>query len=127
MGWSTSVVSPPDGDMTDYLASLDKVRARDFSTLWPAHGPPIRAPRPFLDAYIAHRLAREAQILSRLAVGDAHIKQMVAAIYASVDKRLHPAACHSVLAHLTRLAKLGAVTCEAAPEIDALYRLARGA
>ncbi|MBI1188371.1 MAG: MBL fold metallo-hydrolase, partial [Alphaproteobacteria bacterium] len=69
MGWSTTVVSPPDGDMDDYMASLEKVRAGNFETLWPTHGPPIRDVRAFIDAYEAHRLDREAQILAQLRAG----------------------------------------------------------
>lgn len=124
MGWSTTVISPPDGDMDDYLASLEKVRARDFTTLWPTHGPPILQPRPFIDAYIAHRLEREAQIIARLEAGDTRIPDMVAVMYAAVDKRLHPAAAHSVLAHMIRLVKRGRVRCDGAPSVARTYRLA---
>src|SRR5690606_10390494 len=61
MGWSTTVITPPDGDMGAYFASLDLIKARNFTTLWPTHGPPVREVGPFLDGYIAHRRAREAQ------------------------------------------------------------------
>ena len=124
MGWSTTVIGPPDGDMSDYLASLEKVRDRGFATLWPTHGPPVREVRPFLDAFIEHRLEREAQIVAQLAAGKRLIKDIVAAIYADVDKRLHPAACHSVLAHMIRLVDLGRVGCGGAPRIDSEYWLA---
>lgn len=70
MGWSTTVISPPDGNMGDYYRSLAKVRARDFATLWPTHGPPVRDANAFIDAYVAHRRAREAAILERLRAGD---------------------------------------------------------
>jgi glyoxylase-like metal-dependent hydrolase (beta-lactamase superfamily II) len=123
MGWSTTVISPPDGDMDDYLASLEKVRDRDFTTLWPTHGPPIRDVRTFVQAYIDHRLAREAQILARLQAGDTRIPDMVAVMYADVDKRLHPAACHSVLAHMARLVKRGAVTTAGEPGVGSAYAL----
>jgi len=123
MGWSTTVISPPDGDMDDYLASLEKVRDRDYATLWPTHGPPIREVRPFVDAYIDHRLARETQIMARLEAGDTHIPAMVAVMYADVDKRLHAAACHSVLAHMARLVKRGVAVTEGAPTMAAAYRL----
>ena len=66
MGWSTSVVSPPDGDMTDYMASLDRLIARDDALLLPGHGPAIRDPKPFLQALRAHRLEREAKVLEAL-------------------------------------------------------------
>lgn len=127
MGWSTTVIGPPDGDMSDYLASLEKVRDRDFATLWPTHGPPVRDVRPFLEAFIEHRLEREAQIVEQLAAGRRLIKDMVAVIYADVDKRLHPAACHSVLAHMIRLVDLGQVACEGAPCVDSEYWLTRAA
>ncbi|MGE3251097.1 MAG: MBL fold metallo-hydrolase [Hyphomonadaceae bacterium] len=123
MGWSTTVISPPDGNMNDYLASLQKVRARNFDTLWPTHGPPIREVAPFIDAYVAHRLAREEQIRAQLRAGRTHIKDMVPVIYADVDPRLHPAACHSVLAHMIRLVELGEVACEGAPSVDAEFKL----
>ena len=77
MGWSTTVVAPPDGDMAAYMASLDAVIARRFSTIWPTHGAPILDPAPFLEAYRAHRLEREAQILAQLAAG--HRRESTAA------------------------------------------------
>lgn len=125
MGWSTTVISPPDGDMGDYYASLDKVAARGFSRLWPTHGPPVEDVAPFLAAYKAHRLARERQILEQLAAGRATIGEMVPVIYAEVDSRLHPAAAHSVLAHLIHLARSGAVACEGPPGPLSVYRLSR--
>ena len=109
MGWSTTIVSPPDGDMDAYLASLDRVIARGFRTLHPAHGPPVTEPAPFLEAYRAHRLHREAQVLAAVRSGVARVPEMVAALYAEVDPRLHPAAARSVLAHLIRLERLGRV------------------
>lgn len=122
MGWSTTVISPPDGDMDEYIASLIKVRDRDYATLWPTHGPPIRDVRPFVQAYIDHRLARETQIVARLEAGDTRIPDMVTVMYADVDKRLHPAACHSVLAHMTRLVKRGRVMADG-DGLAAEYRL----
>ncbi|MEO7026960.1 MAG: MBL fold metallo-hydrolase, partial [Caulobacteraceae bacterium] len=110
MGWSTTVVTPPDGDMGDYMASLRAVAARDFATLWPTHGPPVTDVAPFLAAYSEHRRERERQILRRLAAGDETIAAMVPTIYASVDPRLHAAAAHSMLAHMIELVKTGAVT-----------------
>jgi glyoxylase-like metal-dependent hydrolase (beta-lactamase superfamily II) len=124
MGWSTTVITPPDGDMGDYLRSLDRVRARNFSTLWPTHGPPIREVDPFIGAYIDHRRDRERQILARLAAGDTRITAMVPTIYAGVDPRLHAPAAHSVLAQMIELVKLGQVACEGPPGLDSAYRLA---
>ena len=109
MGWSTTVISPPDGDMAAYYASLDKVAARGFSRLWPTHGPPVEDVAPFLAAYKAHRLDRERQILDQLAQGRTRIPDMVRAIYADIDPRLHPAAAQSVLAHLIHLERAGRV------------------
>jgi glyoxylase-like metal-dependent hydrolase (beta-lactamase superfamily II) len=123
MGWSTTVISPPDGDMDDYFASLEKVRDRDFTTLWPTHGPPVRKVRAFVQSYIDHRLNREAEIIAQLQQGRAHIKEMVPVIYAAVDPRLHPAACHSVLAHMIRLVKRGRVRTEGEPGLDSDYKL----
>jgi glyoxylase-like metal-dependent hydrolase (beta-lactamase superfamily II) len=124
MGWSTTVVSPPDGDMTAYYASLDRVMAREFSTLWPTHGPPVTDPAPFLAAYKAHRLDRERQILRQLAAGRTRIRDMVPDMYAAVDKRLHPAAARSVLAHLQHLTRTGVVATADDPGPDSDYRLA---
>jgi glyoxylase-like metal-dependent hydrolase (beta-lactamase superfamily II) len=125
MGWSTTVISPPDGDMNDYFASLVKVRDRNYDTLWPTHGPPIKGNvREFVQAYIDHRIAREEQILEQLRLGRKTIREMVPVMYADVDKKLHPAACHSVLAHMMRLVKTGRVACMDAPCIDSIYALA---
>jgi len=122
MGWSTTVVAPPDGDMADYMASLDAVIARRFATLWPTHGAPVADPQPFLAAYRAHRLAREDQVLARLAAGDATIAAMVPILYAAVDSRLWPAASLSVLAHLIKLVREGRVVADPSPALDAVYR-----
>lgn len=121
MGWSTTVVAPPDGDMTAYLDSLDTVIAREFSTLWPTHGSPITEPGPFLRAYRAHRLDREAQILARLEAGDRRIAEMVPVLYAAVNPRLWPAASLSVWAHLIALERAGRVRSVPEPGIDALW------
>ncbi len=109
MGWSTTVVNPPDGDMAAYRANLKKLVAREDRILWPTHGGPIRDPKPFLEAYLAHRAEREAQILGALKSGIERIPGIVARLYADVDPRLHPAAARSVLAHLIELEKAGAV------------------
>lgn len=103
MGWSTTIVARPDGDMAAYFRSLDKVMARGFSTLWPTHGPPVTDPAPFLQAYRDHRLYREAQILAQLTDQPQAIRDMVPILYAQVDARLWPAAARSVEAHLIKL------------------------
>jgi glyoxylase-like metal-dependent hydrolase (beta-lactamase superfamily II) len=123
MGWSTTVVSPPDGDMDAYLSSLDKVAARNFETLWPTHGPPVTEVAPFIAAYRSHRLDREAQIIERLQAGQSRIKDMVPIMYAAVDPRLFPAAAHSVLAHIIRLVRLGRVRVAGLPGLDSDYAL----
>ena len=123
MGWSTTVVAPPDGDMTAYMASLDRVLARGFSTIWPTHGPAITQVAPFLKAYRHHRLEREAQIMARLAAGDETIAQMVPTLYAAVDQRLWPAASLSVLAHLIALVDRGVVAASPQPVLEARYRI----
>ncbi|TRO96566.1 MBL fold metallo-hydrolase [Glycocaulis profundi] len=124
MGWATSVVIPPDGDMTDYLASLARVRAMDFARLWPAHGPSVDDPAPFLDAYIAHRHAREDQIRAILRDGPAAIPQMVDRMYQGLDPRLKPAAAISVLAHMIGMVGRGEAACEGAPGVESVYTLA---
>jgi glyoxylase-like metal-dependent hydrolase (beta-lactamase superfamily II) len=109
MGWSTTVVSPPDGDMADYLASLRKLLARDDRQYYPTHGKPIETPQRFVRALLAHRKLREAQILSSLKDGPRTIPDMVAQLYATTPKILHGAAGRSVLAHLEDLQTRGLV------------------
>ena len=123
MGWSTSVVSPPDGDMGDYLASLNRILELEFDVIRPTHGPAIEEVRPFVQAYIDHRLAREAQIESALASGLTHIGDIVAELYKDVDKRLHPAAAHSVLSHIIHMRKTGRVTANGPDGLRQSYRL----
>lgn len=124
MGWSTSVVSPPDGDMGDYLGSLNRVLDMDFVTIRPTHGPAITQVRPFVQAYIDHRLAREAQILSAMETGLSKIGEIVALLYKDVDKRLHPAAAHSVLSHIIHLRKTGRVFADGPDGLRQDYHLA---
>ncbi|MET0272411.1 MAG: MBL fold metallo-hydrolase [Phenylobacterium sp.] len=124
MGWSTTVITPPDGDMTDYLASLERIRARNFDVLWPTHGPPIRQVGPFIDAYIAHRHERADQILRALRAGPNRISDLVPKLYADVDSRLWPAAARSMLAAMIHLTRQGQIVTEGAPGPDSTYRLA---
>jgi glyoxylase-like metal-dependent hydrolase (beta-lactamase superfamily II) len=119
MGWSTTVVTPPDGDMAEYIASVKKLQTRDDRILYPTHGAPVSDPKPFLAAYLEHRYERERQILAAIKDGLDTIPAMVARIYAAVDKKLHPAASRSVLAHLIQLETEGRVKHE-----GARYRLA---
>jgi glyoxylase-like metal-dependent hydrolase (beta-lactamase superfamily II) len=109
MGWSTTVVAPPDGDMAAYIASLRRLLDRDDAVYYPTHGAPVTEPQRFVRGLITHRKQRENQILARLADGAATVPAMVATMYAAVDPRLHPAAGLSVTAHLIDLAARGVV------------------
>jgi glyoxylase-like metal-dependent hydrolase (beta-lactamase superfamily II) len=112
MGWSTTVVSPPDGDMAAYMRSLDLLLRRDDATYYPAHGPAVEKPHRHVRALIAHRRMREQQILRQLGKGDRLIPEMVEAMYQGTDPRLVPAAGRSVLAHLVDLEARGLVRSE---------------
>jgi glyoxylase-like metal-dependent hydrolase (beta-lactamase superfamily II) len=103
MGWSTSVVAPPDGDMADYMASLDRLLWREDRIYYPAHGPAVEDPHGHVRRLIDHRRMRERQILGQLESGEGRIPAMVEAIYSGIDPRLFPAAGRSVLAHLLDL------------------------
>jgi glyoxylase-like metal-dependent hydrolase (beta-lactamase superfamily II) len=121
MGWSTTVVVPPDGDMAAYMASLDRLALRRETTFWPTHGPPIGDPRGHVGALIDHRRARERQILAALAIGPATIPHLVATIYDDLPKTLHAAAGCSVLAHLIDLSARGEVACDGEPGLTNVY------
>ncbi|SDM07461.1 MBL fold metallo-hydrolase [Maricaulis salignorans] len=123
MAWSTSVISPPDGHMGDYLRELARVRDRHFTRLWPTHGPAVERPAEFVQAYIDHRMKREQQIVDALASKPQSVPELVATIYQHVDKRLHPAAAHSVLAHMIHLIETGHIESEGEPSLTNLYRL----
>jgi glyoxylase-like metal-dependent hydrolase (beta-lactamase superfamily II) len=112
MGWSTSIVSPPDGDMGAYVASLAKLLGRSDTRYLPAHGEAVETPHKLVRGMILHRRQREAQILADLAHGLRDIPAMVAGMYRGVDVRLHPAAARSVLAHLIDLERRGVVARE---------------
>lgn len=110
MGWSTTVVSPPDGNMADYMASVRKLMSRSDAILYPTHGNPVRDPAPFLAAYLAHRIDRERQIVDLLRRGPSTIRAMVEVLYADVRRELHKPARRSVLSHLLKLHADGVVT-----------------
>ena len=103
MGWASSLVSPPDGDLTDFMASCAKLRNHHWRVFYPGHGAPVTDPRGRLDWLIAHRLAREAAILNALQAGPADATQLAAAIYTDTPPGLLPAAARNVLAHLIDL------------------------
>jgi hypothetical protein len=124
MGWSTSIVAPPDGSMIDYIASLDTLAARPEDLYFSGHGPEIPEGPRYVKFLIRHRQAREASILHRLAKGETDIPTMVRAIYIGIDPRLTGAAGYSVLAHLEDLVARGVVKTEGDPVISGNYRLA---
>ena len=123
MGWATSIVAPPDGAMSDYMASLHKLARRDETLYLPGHGPAIPDAPRFVSYYILHRKAREASILHRLAKGATDIPTIVRASYIGIDPRLVGAAGMSVLAHLEDLVARGTVATDGAPSIDGTFRL----
>jgi glyoxylase-like metal-dependent hydrolase (beta-lactamase superfamily II) len=121
MGWSTSIVAPPDGAMADYMASLDKLLARDDRLYLPGHGGPVENPESFVRALKTHRKMRETAILERIRAGDRTIPDIVHAIYRDTDPRLHGAAGLSVLAHLEDLVARGFVAADGEVEIGSVY------
>jgi glyoxylase-like metal-dependent hydrolase (beta-lactamase superfamily II) len=125
MAWSTSIVAPPDGAMSDYMASLDRLLERDDHSYLPGHGGPVIKPAQFVRALRSHRKMRERALLDRLEKGDRKIGDMVASIYRDTDRRLHKAAALSLLAHLEDLVARGVVETENAPAIDGEYEIRR--
>jgi glyoxylase-like metal-dependent hydrolase (beta-lactamase superfamily II) len=122
MAWSTSVVAPPDGNMQQYMASLEKLRHRGDTIFWPGHGGPVTVPDRFLRALLHHRRAREQAILNRLKAGDQTINKIVDYIYQGLDPRLVGAAGYSVLAHLEDLVERGLVLADPSLSLTATYR-----
>lgn len=112
MGWSTTVIAPPDGDMDAYIMSLERLLPREDVILYPTHGAPIDSPHDFLIWLINHRHDREEQILRCLAQGLFGIPAIVGQIYSDVPATLHAAAAHSVWAHLIALTRRGVVCAE---------------
>ena len=123
MGWNTTIVSPPDGNMGDYLRSLETCIAREDSLYLPGHGPPIERPAPFVRAYLKHRRMREGQILRCLEDGQATVPAMVGRMYAHLPERMRWAAGRSVLAHLEHMVETGRIACDGPPTAGARYRL----
>jgi glyoxylase-like metal-dependent hydrolase (beta-lactamase superfamily II) len=122
MGWSTTVIAPPDGDMAQYFASLRKLLPRDDRIFYPTHGNPIRNPQQFVAKLIEHREVRERQIEECLKRGITRIPDMVAVIYSEIDKKLHPAAAMSVLAHLQHMIATGRAAADGPPKPNSIYR-----
>src|SRR5262245_16551879 len=123
MAWSTPVVAPPDGAMSDYMASLEKLLHRPETNYFPGHGGAVRDAPRFVEAYIRHRRGRERAILSRLADGSSDIPNLVQGIYLGLDPRLTKAAGLSVFAHLEDMATRGLIVTDGAPSLNGVYRL----
>jgi len=122
MAWSTPVVAPPDGAMSDYMASLEKLVRRPETIYFPGHGGAVRNAQRFVEHYIHHRRGREQSILGQLARGEADIPTLVHAIYIGLDPRLTKAAGLSVLAHLEDLVARGRVETDGPPTLEGIYR-----
>lgn len=124
MGWSSSVVSPPDGDMGAYMASLDRLGAQDWGCFLPGHGDRIDDPATRITDLIRHRRRREAQILDALAAGPADPARLTALLYTDIPANLHPAARRNVLAHLIDLYEKNQVTaCDSIHPATAFQRI----
>lgn len=121
MAWATTIVAPPDGAMSDYMASLDRLLERDDRLLLPGHGGPVLRPAAFIRALKAHRRMRERAILERVRSGDRSIAEMVRVIYRDTDPRLHGAAALSVLAHIEDLVERGALVTDGPPSLESMY------
>ncbi len=121
MAWATSIVAPPDGSMSDYMVSLEKLLARDDKVYLPGHGGAVTKPAAFVRGLRAHRKMRERAIFERVLQGDRTIGDMVKAIYRDTDPRLHGAAALSVLAHLEDLVGRGEVKTDDHPSLDSIY------
>jgi glyoxylase-like metal-dependent hydrolase (beta-lactamase superfamily II) len=118
MGWSTSVIVPPDGAMGEYLANLERLLHRDDAQYLPTHGPAVTDPKPLVAAFIQHRREREAQLLGCLSRGVRRIADAVEQMYADVPRHLHPAAARSVFAHMLHLHEQGRVKTHGEPSLD---------
>ncbi|GHF23250.1 MBL fold metallo-hydrolase [Kordiimonas sediminis] len=125
MGWATTVISPPDGDMRDYLRSVEKLISIEADKLLPTHGPAIHKVKPYLRGTIIHRRMREGQILGLLEDGPMTIQDMVDRMYKDVDPRLHGAAARSVLGHIIALKDEERLSSDGPVSLDATYYLTR--
>jgi len=125
MGWSTSIISPPDGDMAAYMQSLELLLERDDAVYWPTHGPSIIDPKTHVRAYIAHRIEREEQILKCIDEGTHGIRDMVPLMYRDTPEFMYPAAARSVLAAMENLLRKNQVVADGGePSTDSVYRRA---
>ncbi len=124
MGWSTSIVAPPDGAMRLYLDSLERLRSLDHAIYWPGHGGPVSQPQRFVRALLHHRRLREQSILAALRDGPLHVPEIVEKVYEKLDPRLKGAAALSTFAHLEDLFARGAVVTAGDPQLTSRFRLA---
>lgn len=122
MGWSTTLISPPEGDLVDFLRSLDLLARLGPRVLYPAHGDPVTEPLPRLEELAAHRRLRSAQIMAALDRAPQTAAELAARIY-DIPPALRPAAQRNVLAHLLALRDLGAAACEGPVAADARWHL----
>ena len=127
MGWSTSIISPPDGDMLAYMNSLDVLLARDDAVYWPTHGPCIEDTKIHVRAFIEHRREREAQILRCVGDGIGKIKEMVPRMYTGTPEFMYPAAARSVLAAVQCMVARGDLSTDTDVSLDAVYTLGTSA
>ncbi len=123
MAWSTSVISPPDGDMAAYMGSLELLLERDDARYWPTHGPSVESPHEFVRSYIAHRREREQQIMACIEQGVHRIQDMVPRMYAGYPEFMYPAAARSVFAAVVYLVESGRLRCDGQPTLDGRYEL----
>lgn len=123
MGWASSLVSPPDGDLTDFMASCARLAARDWRVFYPGHGAAVDAPHARLDWLVSHRLSREAAIVQALSDGPADAATLAARVYADTPAALLPAASRNVLAHLVDLTQKSKVEPLEELQADARFRL----
>jgi glyoxylase-like metal-dependent hydrolase (beta-lactamase superfamily II) len=123
MAWSTSIIIPPDGDMADYMLSLERLLGHEYAILRPTHGPAIIEPRPFIEALIAHRIEREASIIKAVADGIDNVKNIVARVYQGLPENLHNAAAMSALSHLILMVNDGRIICDGKPSLASRFYL----
>lgn len=121
MGWSTTIVAPPDGDMSQYLCSLDGMLQRDDAVYWPTHGPCIAPPAPYVRSLIEHRMTRQKQILECLEQDIHTISDMVPGMYPHLDRSMHGAAAIQILSAILHLYTNGEVGCDGEPALDASF------
>jgi len=122
MGWSTTMVAPPDGHMGDYMSSLRRLLKRRDKIYWPGHGGPVEQPGRFVKALVSHREARERSFVKRLRNGDRTVRDIVANVYAGLEDRLQHAAALTTLAHLLDLVERDVVEAEGPLGLDTVFR-----